>query len=411
MWNNNLNKFNMVCSRAIATEKSKTTFYSIYFVDERNLRRVSELSLLSRYLMNYSNKYKSIREKSMIEEMFYGSVIHFGTISFRDKLIFEAKLLTPDFSKLGNENLEDDVLEYYFDSILNPMNSGDSFNEEYFDVERQKLIEEIEIENRNSVKYAQLNCIKNTIEDIDISCDLIGEIDELKKITARSLYSSYREMLGKPVIAYINGNVGDSYHPGANIPFSNNNIIHHRDTARYITEERDDLQSVLAISYSTDINFMDKESINATVFNSIFGGSSNSILFEKIREKFNLCYFINTFYDKYRNMMLLLVGYVDSNHDFLYENVQKELSNIQKELVTQERLDIAKKELKIRYRSVVEYQNNYSDYLLSGDIFSKNLSIENKIREIDAVTVEDVLRAANTFKEHTVFRLKGTNNG
>ncbi len=410
MWNNNLNSFDIVCKRKIAFENSKTNFYSMYFVDERNLRKVSNFSLLSRYLMNYSNKYKSIREKSIIEEMFYGSVIHFGTISFRDKLIFEAKLLTPDFRKLDDEALQSDVLEYYFDSILNPMSSDRSFHEEYFEIERQKLIEEIEIENRNSVKYAQLSCIKHTIENDDISCDLMGEVKELKVINSRDVYKSYESLLSKPVISYINGNVENQISVNKKISFSKNNIVTHRDDTKYITEQRDDLQSVLAISYSTSINFMDEDTISATVFNSILGGSSNSILFEKIREKLNLCYFINTFYDKYKNMMLLLVGYSDSNHDLLYENIKKEISNAKNEMVTKERLDIAKKELKIRYRSVVEYQNNYSDYLLSGDIFSKDLSIDRKLMEIDRVRMDDVIKAANTFKEHTVFRLKGIKN-
>ena len=66
------------------------------------------------------------------------------------------------------------------------------------------------------------------------------------------------------------------------------------------------------------------------VYNEILGGSSNSLLFNNVREKNSYAYYVNSNQKAYDNILMIYSGIQPGNSDNVLKLIRKTLQNINK---------------------------------------------------------------------------------
>jgi predicted Zn-dependent peptidase len=129
------------------------------------------------------------------------------------------------------------------------------------------------------------------------------------------------------------------------------------------------------------------------VLDTIFGGTSSSRLFQEVREQRGLAYAVYSFSGAYQDagQVGLYVGTRADNVTEALEVVGSELSHLRQQPATPEELSRAKENLKGRIVLALEStgarMNRLGSEVLAG---APLLSIDDTIKRIDAVTVDDL---------------------
>jgi predicted Zn-dependent peptidase len=131
------------------------------------------------------------------------------------------------------------------------------------------------------------------------------------------------------------------------------------------------------------------------VLDTIFGGTSSSRLFQEIREQRGLAYAVYTFTSAYQDtgQVGLYLGTRPENLSEAMSVVGAELVHLREQPATPEELDRAKENLKGRVVLALEStgarMNRLGSEILAG---APLLSLDEIVRRIDAVTLEDLSR-------------------
>ena len=96
------------------------------------------------------------------------------------------------------------------------------------------------------------------------------------------------------------------------------------------------------MGYLTDANFVRENHYAFTVFNMIFGSSSQSKLFKTVREKHSLCYYISSSYDAFNSIVVITAGIESQDYEKVKELVAEQLKAMQNGKFDDKDIEIAK---------------------------------------------------------------------
>ncbi len=141
--------------------------------------------------------------------------------------------------------------------------------------------------------------------------------------------------------------------------------------------------------FSKDI----QDSVKISLFNIIFGSTMSSRLFQNIREEKGLCYSINSYSSSYSDCGIFSIGCSTSKKSFevAVQEIFKEINNIYKYGITDLELKDAKSNqigsMSISYE---QPDNKMTDIAIQEIYYSQYLSVEDRVKLIDKVSVEDL---------------------
>jgi predicted Zn-dependent peptidase len=142
------------------------------------------------------------------------------------------------------------------------------------------------------------------------------------------------------------------------------------------------------------------------LLNAVLGGSMSSRLFQEIREKRGLAYAVHSYLSPYNDVGMLGI-YVGTSRDSIRNVIGlifDELSRITAQSLTELELQSAKELIKGNFLLSMESTDNRMSRLAKNEItFREHVPAETVVREIDAVTQEDVKAlAAEMFTPATI---------
>lgn len=146
------------------------------------------------------------------------------------------------------------------------------------------------------------------------------------------------------------------------------------------------------------ISYMDEKRYIATVFQSVFGGSNNSLLFQKIREEEGLAYSVYSYGCPYAKEGLVHIDAVTApgQSETVFDYILEVCDTMQNHIVSEETLSTHK--ALIRTEAILSKESvqsrmegNGRNVLLRGKVIDR----EAELARIDAVTAEDVKKFAN----------------
>ena len=257
------------------------------------------------------------------------------------------------------------------------------------------------------------------------SYNTYGTISELEDINGKSLYDYYNKVLKEDQIdIFVLGDIN-----GANIKeifkeyfrvntfkkVNKNIVVPELDIRKRIVRYReyDDVnqaQLLVLCSLNGLSDFERKYTIK--LYNELLGGSSNSILFETVREKNSYCYYINSSVRAYDNILIINSGVDVENIDKCIKLIKKCLKNIGDGKFKDTDIDAAKNTIISAIKSSLDEPMGIINTHLSKVLVGTEDN-DIRIEKFSKLTKEDIVKISKKINLHTVLTLekKGDEHG
>lgn len=404
----------------IKTNNFKTVRVEVKFRNVVKKEEITLRNLLKMVLIESTKKFDTERKFVIESEELYdlklsstsSRVGNFTTLSFN--LTF----LNEEYTEKGLHNKS---LDFLMEVLFNPNVSNNKFDSLSFNNCVNKLEKSIMGRKDNKTKYSIFALLQH-MGDYAYSYDQYGYLSDLKNIDEAKLYEYYKKVLMNDLVdVYVIGNVDSNE---IREYFINNFKINSfkkekmnvlidevlpRKRVKVFKEEDDVNQTKIAIGLRfNDVSEYERKYV-LYVYNEILGGSGNSLLFDTVREKNSLAYYINSIAQGYDNLLIIYTGIDKDRVDLGLKLIKKTIKDIEKGKFTSDMfnnaINMITSSLKLSLETQPSVINNYyAMNILNSD------DINTRISKFEKVTKEDVINFSKKIKMDTIFLLEGDHN-
>lgn len=405
----------------INTNKFKTNLFAVFITMPINKETVTMNALLPLVLKRGSMNIKSqdkISEK--LEEM-YGSALDCGIDKSGNNQVikFYLESLNDNFIP-SNENIAKESLNLMFDIIFNPLIEENKFNEEYVNTEKNVLKQIIESKIDNKARYAFERCIEEMYKNEAYGIYKFGYTNDLEKIDSASLFERYKEIIKSSKIDILASgenldNISEIIKNNCEIEKLNERNPNYNITGQneekkekeeqIVVEKMDVTQGKLVIGLDL-LNQDENKKYASSVYNLILGGSANSKLFQNVREKASLCYTANSSYLRQKNNIIIRCGIEIENYEKALNLIKKQLEEIENKEFTEEDIEKAKNVIISSVKGIEDSQDAEISYYFGQELANKFVSIDEYIKNIEKVNIDEVVETAKNVQINTIYFLR-----
>ena len=404
----------------IKTNNFKTVRVEVKFRNVVKKEEITLRNLLKMVLIESTKKFDTERKFVIESEELYdlklsstsSRVGNFTTLSFN--LTF----LNEEYTEKGLHNKS---LDFLMEVLFNPNVSNNKFDSLSFNNCVNKLEKSIMGRKDNKTKYSIFALLQH-MGDYAYSYDQYGYLSDLKNIDEAKLYEYYKKVLMNDLVdVYVIGNVDSNE---IKEYFINNFKINSfkkekmnvlidevlpRKRVKVFKEEDAVNQTKIAIGLRfNDVSEYERKYV-LYVYNEILGGSGNALLFDTVREKNSLAYYINSIAQGYDNLLIIYTGIDKDRVDLGLKLIKKTIKDIEKGKFTSDMfnnaINMITSSLKLSLETQPSVINNYyAMNILNSD------DINTRISKFEKVTKEDVINFSKKIKMDTIFLLEGDHN-
>lgn len=383
-------------------EKFHRITFKFYRVSKLKKSEQTIRNLLCYYQELACKKYASEGLMTATLGNFYDAKYRVGLTNFGSYSVMEYSLTAIDPLYIEDKDYNLEKLENLFKDLIEAkMGQGKAmvklFNRA-FEIYKSDLLDHDENLQAVAFNRAISTYFKGTERDFSS----YGCLDELEKITPDELYKYYQKVKKEESIMIASGNIDEKNNnpyytlkPKKNYHFRKRNSVE-----KTVKVSADSTQCYLEIFYETN-TFADDELYYATMLlNYVFGGHSNSKLFRTVREKYGLCYSINSMYLGATGIIVVsaIINLVD------LDKTLKAIEECEKELKAQ---DFEIEEARNYYISALanglDYLETAVNNYLADNFFLDTPKSDKELECLRKVTKEDVYQAFLKLKQSFVF--------
>ena len=402
----------------IKTDLFKTITVKIFFREEALKENITKRNFLSRIMMLSTNDYQSKVELTKALQNLYAAQISATNRRLGNYLdtSFSLRVLHDKYTEEGNFKKS---LELLNSVILNPKADNNSFNEKEFSIVYEEYKADLNTLVEDKMTYALIRGMESTSSNVT-SYRSIGYLEDLEKITEQNLYAYYKEMIKHNFLdIFVLGNVDEVeitnlFREVFNFDtFKKKQVearviepkkISTKKVIEKIKAEQDNLVITLSTLGLTDY----ERNYPLSLFNTILGGGSESLLFKEVREKNSLAYTISSTPNKLDNLIIIRGGITSNKSEEAIKLIKKILKDLANGHISDELLDKAKEYYTSAIDDIIEssfqiIESYYMMELLGVD------DLETKRKKMLKVTKEEVVTVAKKTKLNTIYILKGEN--
>lgn len=323
------------------------------------------------------------------------------------------------FALPGDRVLEP-MLDFLRELLLDsPLENG-HFLSDVVESEKRNLISTIESDRNDKRVYAIQQLLRAMCAGDSFGIPRLGEIEDVAAITPEDLTTHYREILRtSPMELLYVGSAAKEQVIAAIRPLldalERNPMPLPAQTAfapgqgRDITETLDVAQGKLCMGFTTPVTNRREELPAMQMFNVIFGGGMTSKLFQNVREKMSLCYSIDASYYGAKGILLVNAGIDFDKEAVTRQEILRQLEACRRGEISEAEMTAARQALLSSLRSVPDspgsIENFVSTAALSGLVFSREAYME----AVEKVTLDDVVKCANSVSINSTYFLRGGN--
>lgn len=405
----NMNAYNL---HIINTDKFKTITIDVSFRRKIKKEEITIRNLLKELIVNSSCNYPTERSLIIQTERLYdlkllSSSYRIGSYSI---LSFKTRFLNEKYTE---EGMNEESIKFLLDLIFKPRLDNDV-------VKCKKKIEKSILSmSDNKIKYALLKLLETT-DDMPYSYNNYGYKEDLDKITDDDIKKYYDSVIADDIVdVFVVGNVDANEIKQIFKEYFKVSTFHKSELSLLVSElpktrkvkefrEYDNVnqtQLTMLCSLSCVTDYERKYVL--PVYGELLGGSSNSILFDTVREKNSYAYYVNALVKPYDNIMMIYSGIQKGNDGAVVKLIEKSLSGISKGKFDVDKLESSKKTLISAIESSLDnpvsiINNYYAKVLVDA------LDVNEKIENIKKVSKEDIIAVSKKISVHTLFLLEAS---
>lgn len=406
----------------LPTKQYKTIRIFIRFTARLQQEVITKRSLLSSMLETNSLNYPDQTKLSAKLAELYGA--SFG-LSVRKKgnlhwLNVGISFVNGEY--VNDPNLFSQAVDFLKEVLFYPNIKNQQFDQLTFDLEKNNLrlyLESLKEDKQTFASYAlQELYFENSPEQ---KIPSLGVVEEIDKITARSLAAYYQEMMANDQIdIFVVGDVDPDKAAEAvgQLPFEPRETAHpelfYTQPQVNIVKERQVrepiVQAKLNLAYQTNVYYDEPERFALMVFNGLFGGFPHSKLFMNVREKESLAYYASSSVDTFRGFMSVQTGIDEKNRNQVLRLIHEQLESLRNGEITDLELAQTKAMLRNQYLlSLDSPQEAIEASFLDSWLPETKLSDEEWLKRMESVTIKEIQQVAEQIELQAIFFLAGGN--
>ena len=405
------------------TDKFKSNVIAAFLLTDLDKETVTKNALIPAVLRRGTAKLKTMKDISIKMDEMYGALFDASTDKIGDKQAIQLYVSTINNKfALNGEDLLSETLEFMFDAIYNPYLENGIFCEEYVNGEKETLRDLIQSKINNKGSYAIFRCTEETFGDEPYALFKYGIEEDLAGITASNLYEQYQMLLNKSEKHfYICGDVEEEKikeffeKKYENIP-TTLEMIHESEyrtkkselnisEVKEVRENMDVTQGKLVLAYDVDVDLSAENFYKMTLYNTILGASSNSKLFQNVREKASLAYTTRSTYLKHKGVLFVTAGIELDKYEKALELIKIQVDDMRSGNFTDEDIKDAKVFLKNLFNSIKDDQITLVELSIGNFILGLDATIDEMVTSFEKVTREDIVEVANKVRLVTNYYL------
>ena len=400
--------------------KYKTLSMAMYLHRPISREEVTKNSLLSGVLKSGTCSYPCAKEISKTLEKLYGT-LYDVSVSRRGAIQSLVASCSVVNSSFAGEDLVAKAADLLFDFVFNPYVEDGGFKESYVETEKKNLKDNIESLINDKRAYADFRCMEKMCEGESAGINEYGYVEDLPELNGKNLYNHYQSILtGSPIDIFV---VGDCDIESVKERFVNHfekyefdispvcleDVPLKKGEVKTVEEVFDVAQGKLALGFRTPVNAGHKLYYPLLVGNSVLGAGAHSFLFNNVREKSSLAYYVSSRIDKFSKVMLISSGIEFKNYERAKKEILQQFDDVKQGKFTEEELEISKEFIINQYKSYLDSPYMLRSFYLGQLLAGKAESIHEAIENVKKVTADEVVEAFSGIYLDTVYFLKGSN--
>ena len=410
--------FNGIKVYQIKTDKFKTNSVNIFFHDNLSREKASKNALLPAVLRRGSVNFPTIQDISLYLEELYGATFDCGVTKKGENQIIQFYLdFICDKYASGETDLTKKAFDLLFEIITNPVTENGVFKKEYVQQEAKNLKELIESRVNDKVQYGVDKCLEVMCENEPFGIYDYGTIEDIDTINESNLYEHYKYFLETlPVYVFVSGDINDEkigyiidklkqIKRGEIKNIQSANVEKHVSQVREVVERMNVNQAKLSIGFRTNIEPNSDNYYKLMLYNSILGGGIHSKLFQNVREKNGMAYYVFSRLEKFKGLMVISSGIEISNKDRAYDVIVKQLEDMKNGNISDYEFEASIKSIETGIKSLKDSQLQMVDFNLSQIIAGTKDTPDDIIEKVKKVSRQDVMDIAKYIEMDTIYFL------
>jgi len=402
----------------IKSNRFKTNTINIFFQDNLNEDSVTLNALFPSVLRRGCEGLTTIKDINLYLEELYGAAFDCGVVKKGEKQIihFFFEYVSDKYTSEGQRNFEK-ALGFLLNIIYKPVLQNGSFIKQYVEQEKSNLKMLIEGRTNDKVQYALDRCYELMCKEEPFGLYEYGTLEQLDNITSDKLYRHYKEKItALPMDIFITGELSDvdieilkkstgSIDRSSQKALTSGIVKKCVDKTSYYEDKMNVNQAKLSLGFRTNITSNEDDYYALLVFNGILGGGTHSKLFQNVREKAGLAYYIFSGVEKFKGLMIISGGIDIKEKDHAEELIMKQLDEIKAGNITDYEFDSTIKSIGTGLLSIKDSQMQMVDFNLSQQISQTHDTVEELYEKVKKVTREDVVAVSKKIQLDTIYFL------
>ena len=407
--------------RVVPAQKFKTACMSVNFLQPLSRQTAPVNALLPSVLLRGTRQYPGIRQISEHLDDLYGASL--GTLVRKKGDVVTcglyADFIEDQFVPDGSQ-IFDQVVDFIRQVLFEPVLEGEFFAPDYVEGEKENLIRAIRSRINDKRTYAMTQMLAAMCADDPCGVPRLGDEKTAAAITGKKLMQYYQKIqrnapieifyLGRMPREVVEERLRTALQelPNRRVkPVSGAPMQGNPEKPRFVTESLDVTQGKLCMGLRTNCSGADPAFPALQLLNVIFGSGISSKLFLHVREELSLCYYAASSLDRFKGLMTISSGVEFDQRQRAQEEILRQLDACKDGQITWDELETARRYLLSAFKASLDAPGRVDDFYLGQTICGDPSTMEDRMRQIQQVTLKDVVEAANRIHLDTVYFLEG----
>ena len=404
---------------AVQSDKFKTGCFSLNLLRPMKKEEAAANALIPSVLLRGSETCPDIASISAKLDELYGASV--GTLVRKKG---EVQLVGFYCDYVQDEYVDEPVfapvMAFLAELLLHPRLENGAFPEAVVDSEKLNLENAMLSRINDKRTYAASQLIRTMCAGQPYGIPRIGEPDDLKNITAKSLYAHYRDLLAtsrvelfymgslspEAVTKVLQTVLADLPRAEAFVPVGTTPAPQARPVQEK-TERLDVTQGKLSLGFFTDITAKDPRYPALVLAATVFGGGATSKLFTNVREKLSLCYYASASFEKFKGVLSVSSGVEFSKLETAKTEILRQLEACKAGDITDDELESARGYLVSDLKIAMDSPGRLDDYYMGQILLEQDGTMEDLASAIARVTKQEAADAIQALRLDTIYALEG----